>query len=109
VAVLALAAVGCSGANGGPGNNGSPVATTKVDLPKSYLFSPAAITVKAGSTVTWSNDDNFTHSVQLDGAQPLVMKPGERVTHTFDSAGTFHYVCSFHPQDMQGEVIVTGG
>ena len=32
-----------------------------VDLPKSYKFAPAAITVTAGTTVTWTNDDNFTH------------------------------------------------
>ena len=107
LAVLALVAVGCSATNGAAG--ASPVATTKVDLPKSYKYAPAAITVTAGSTVTWTNDDNFTHSVQLDGAQALVMHPGESATHTFDTAGTFHYICSFHPQDMKGEVVVTGG
>jgi plastocyanin len=107
LAVLALAAVGCSATNGAA--DASPVATTKVDLPKSYKFAPAAITVTAGSTVTWTNDDNFTHSVRIEGAEPLVMKPGESVTHTFDKAGTFKYDCSFHPQNMKGEVVVTGG
>jgi plastocyanin len=105
--VLAVAAIGCASANSAA--NASPVPTTSVDLPKSYKFVPAAITVKAGSTVTWTNDDNFTHSVQLDGAQPLVMKPGTQVSQTFDTAGTFHYICSFHPQNMQGTVVVTAG
>ena len=106
--VLALAAIGCASSDAGSAN-ASPVATTTVDLPKSYKFEPAAITVKAGSTVTWTNDDNFTHSVRLAGAQPLVMKPGERVTQTFDTPGTYQYDCSFHPKDMKGTVVVTGG
>ena len=104
--VLALAAVGCSG--GGSAADASPVATTKVDLPKSYKFAPAAISVTAGDMVTWTNDDNFTHSVRIEGGEPLVMKPGESVTHTFDTAGTFSYDCSFHPQDMKGTVVVGG-
>jgi plastocyanin len=89
---------------------GTPVPTTSVDLPASYRFAPADITVPAGSTVTWTNHDNFTHSVQfLNGSQsaPLVMKPGESTTFTFKDAGTIRYQCSFHPQQMQGSVTVT--
>jgi plastocyanin len=109
LAVLALAAFGCSSSGSGSGAaNASPVATTSVDLPKSYQFAPAAITVTAGSTVTWTNDDNFTHSVRIEGGAPMVMKPGETATFTFDKPGTFKYDCSFHPQDMQGEVVVSG-
>jgi plastocyanin len=46
----------------------TPVHTAKVDLPPSYQFVPAAIQVEPGTTVTWTNHDNFTHSVQ--GARP---------------------------------------
>jgi plastocyanin len=107
LAVLALAAIGCSSSGSAAGANATPVATTSVDLPKSYKFAPAAITVTAGSTVTWTNDDNFTHSVRIEGGTPMVMKPGEKATFTFDKAGTFKYDCSFHPQDMKGEVVVS--
>jgi plastocyanin len=107
LAVLVLAAVGCGGS--GRASDASPVATTTVDLPTSYRFEPAAITVTAGSTVTWTNDDNFSHSVRIAGAEPLVMKAGESVQHTFDTPGTFNYDCSFHPQNMKGRVVVTGG
>jgi plastocyanin len=103
---LALAAIGCS--SSGAAGNASPVATTSVDLPKSYKFAPAAITVVAGSTVTWTNDDNFTHSVRIEGGTPMVIKPGEKTTFTFDTPGTFKYDCSFHPQDMKGAVVVSG-
>jgi plastocyanin len=108
--VLVVLLVGCSAAGSG-GTAASPVVTTTVDLPPSYRFAPTAITVKAGATVTWTNHDNFSHSVAfLDGglaAAPLVMKPGETTTFTFPSAGTYHYQCSFHPQNMQGTVVVT--
>ena len=107
-AVLGLALGGCASGNGA---NASPVATTTVDLPKSYRFDPAAITVKTGSTVTWTNHDNFTHSVHfLDGglpSEPMVMQPGQTVTFTFGQAGTFAYECHFHPQNMKGAVTVT--
>jgi plastocyanin len=108
-AVAVTAVLGGCGASGGAGSAASPIATNTVDLPESYKFVPAAITVPAGTTVTWTNHDNFTHSVQLDGvaAPGLVMKPGDTVTQQFQTAGTFHYVCTFHSQNMQGTVVVT--
>ena len=106
--LFALAVAGCGG--GGGSAAGSPVATTTVDLPASYRFVPAAISVATGATVTWTNHDNFTHSVAfLDGglpADPRVMKPGETTTFTFAAPGTYRYQCSFHPQNMQGTVVV---
>jgi plastocyanin len=107
--VVATVVLGACSSSAGSAAAASPVATTTVDLPKSYKFEPAAIIVAAGATVTWKNDDNFTHSVQLDGvASPgLVMKPGQSVTQSFPTAGTFHYVCAFHPQNMKGTVVVT--
>jgi plastocyanin len=99
VAVLA----GCSGeAAGTP----SLVATTTVDLPRSYRFEPAAIQVDVGATVTWTNHDEFTHNVAFDGDAPLAMKPGESVTRVFPTAGAFAYLCSLHPREMQGSVAV---
>ena len=105
LAVLTLVLVACGG---GTGTTSSPVPTTTVDLPKSYRFDPTAIVVPVGSTVTWTNHDNFTHNVSLAGAAPLPMAPGESVTHTFTAPGTYPYMCSLHPKDMKGSVLVTG-
>jgi plastocyanin len=109
--LMALAFGGCAGATGNDSASNGPIATTSVDLPPSYRFVPADISVAPGATVTWRNHDNFTHSVAfLDGglpSAPMVMKPGETATFTFSSAGTFHYQCSFHPQNMKGAVVVT--
>jgi plastocyanin len=36
------------------------------------------------------------------------MAPGQSVEHTFASPGSYPYVCSLHPTDMTGSVLVTG-
>jgi plastocyanin len=108
--LVGLALAACGPASGDARPAASPVATSSVDLPPSYRFSPAAITVDSGTTVTWSNHDNFTHSVQfLDGGLPTdarLMKPGESTTYTFTAPGAYRYQCSLHPQAMQGSVVV---
>jgi plastocyanin len=92
----------------GQAETAAPVATDQVDLPRSYRFAPTAIKVTVGTTVTWTNNDNFTHSVRLldPAAAPLMMKPGEQVTQLFDTTGSFRYDCSLHPKDMKGSVLV---
>jgi plastocyanin len=106
--VLAALLAGCTG---GSTAGASPVATTSVDLPPSYRFAPADIGIAAGATVTWTNNDHFSHSVQfLDGGlptDPLVMDPGQAATFTFDAPGTYAYQCHLHPQNMKGTVRVT--
>lgn len=85
--------------------------TNEVDLPRSYLFSPDEISVQQGTTVTWTNSDQFTHSVrfvdnEIDFDEHI--EPGEQVTFTFADAGLYRYDCSLHPKDMTGSVLVTG-
>jgi plastocyanin len=88
----------------------APVATSQVDLPRSYKFVPEDITVEVGTTVTWTNNDNFTHSVRLlDTGEVQMMKPGESVTHAFTAPGLYRYDCSLHPKDMHGSVLVDAG
>jgi len=103
--VIVLALAGCGAGTATPP---VPVPTTMVDLPTSYRFAPAAITVQAGATVTWTNRDNFTHNVTIEGEPALTMAPGEAVSYTFATTGLYAYVCSLHPKDMQGSVLVTG-
>jgi plastocyanin len=91
--VIVAVAAGC----GGNGETGEPVATTDVTMVKSYRFDPKTIEV----------DDNFTHTVQVDGQEDHEVRQGESVSISFDTPGTYHYVCTLHRQDMDGEVIVT--
>lgn len=114
-AAALLTLVGCS--SGSSASDGAPfkvtgtaVRTDQVDLPKSYKFAPAVIEVKAGTTVTWTNHDDFPHNVHLltgpdKTSQDLGI--GNTATIRFAEPGTVYYQCSFHPQQMRGKVIVT--
>jgi plastocyanin len=104
--LLALLLAACSQAT----TPAAPVPTNQVDLPRSYRFAPEDITVQTGTTVTWTNNDNFTHSVRLlDGGEVQMMKPGESVSLDFSTPGLFRYDCSLHPKDMKGSVLVESG
>ena len=102
LAAAALFAAGC----GGSGESSEPVATTEVQMVKSYRFDPKVIEIRAGDTVTWTNEDNFTHTVEVDGQEDHKVEQGESFSITFDTPGTYHYVCTLHSQDMDGTVIV---
>jgi plastocyanin len=73
-------------------------------------FSPNSITVKKGTTVTWTNNDSTTHTVQetdgKSGPKSDNIAPGGTYTFTFVAAGSFAYHCSIHPS-MTGTVTVT--
>ncbi|MGH2691857.1 MAG: plastocyanin/azurin family copper-binding protein [Actinomycetota bacterium] len=85
-----------------------PVRTDRVELPKSYSFEPPAIEVDAGTTVTWTNHDDFPHNVTLlDGSDVSEDLPiGGSATITFEEPGEVPYECALHPQQMQGQVVV---
>ncbi len=106
LAVVVLAAALFAVACGGAGESSEPVATTEVAMVKSYRFDPKTIEIEAGDTVTWTNEDNFTHTVQVDGQEDHKVEQGESFSITFDTPGTYHYVCTLHSKDMDGEVIV---
>jgi plastocyanin len=101
VAVTVIAA-GCGGAR-----ESEPVATTEVTMVKSYRFDPKTIEIQSGETVTWTNEDNFTHTVEVEGQGDHKVGRGESASVTFDKPGTYDYVCTLHSHDMKGTVIVT--
>ena len=73
-------AAGC-----GSDESSEPVATTEVTMAKSYRFDPKAIEIEAGQTVTWTNEDNFTHTVQVEGREDHKVDRGDSVSITFES------------------------
>ena len=86
-----------------------PTATDKVSI-SGFAFSPADITVKVGTTVTWTNQDSVAHTVVetdgQNGPKSGDLNQGQSYTFTFMKAGTFKYNCSIHP-NMTGMVTVT--
>jgi plastocyanin len=105
IAIL-IALVGTLLAGCASSESSEPVATTEVLMPKSYRFEPKTIEVKAGDEVTWRNEDNFTHTVEIEGQDDMKAEPGESVSFTFATPGTYEYVCTLHSHDMRGAVIV---
>jgi plastocyanin len=110
---------GMSGMSGMPGMPSAPAGTSSAtDSPvavagdavtiDNFAFVPATLTVRAGSTVTWTNRDEEPHTVAAaDGSfHSPGMGTGATYSHTFPSAGKFDYVCSIHPS-MHGTVVVT--
>jgi plastocyanin len=106
VASATLVLAGCTAAQAGSAS-GLPVQTAEVSMPPSYRFDPTAIQVVAGTQVTFSNSDNFIHSVQVQGRPDHLVKPGDRIQIAFDTPGEFPYACTLHSQNMRGTVMVT--
>ena len=93
-------------------------------MTKEMTFEPATLTIKRGETVTWKSDNDLVHTATADPSkvqdQSLVQLPagaapwdsgnvakGEEWSHTFDSPGTYKYVCLPHQlAGMVGEIIV---
>ncbi|AZP19559.1 copper-binding protein [Streptomyces aquilus] len=84
-------------------------ATTHQVLMSGYAFSPRSLTVTAGDTVTWTNQDQAPHDVKTTSGPASVHSPmlnkGGSWSHTFTTAGTYGYVCTVHP-DMTAQLVV---
>ncbi|MBV2156655.1 cupredoxin family copper-binding protein [Kitasatospora sp. SUK 42] len=85
----------------------APAAAQQVAI-KNFAFSPGTITVSKGTTVTWTNNDTDAHTVTSSGSSPLnsgTLAKGASYSYTFNTPGTFAYICSIHPF-MHGTVVV---
>jgi plastocyanin len=74
-----------------------------------FSYSPAKLTVKAGTKVTWLNRDDVPHTV-TSKARPRILDSGTldtdgRYSHVFDKPGTYEYFCALHPH-MIGQIVV---
>jgi plastocyanin len=74
---------------------------------KDFMFTPTPLTVKAGSTVTWTNRDDEPHTVVSDTGlfKSGGMDTNESFSFKFDKPGMYHFTCSIHPR-MVGTIVV---
>jgi plastocyanin len=82
------------------------VANTEVKIDQ-FAFAPQRVTVKAGTTVAWINDDDIPHTVasstKLFKSKPLDTE--DKFSFTFTTPGSYEYFCSIHPH-MTGAIVV---
>lgn len=83
-------------------------ATVAVSMDDDF-FSPQAVSINVGDTVAWTNNgtDDHTATATNNAFHSGTMGPGDTYQRTFNTAGTYEYVCAFHG-DMRGTVTVTG-
>ena len=102
----ALVLAGCGGDGGGRAEAAPVTGVTQVAA-KDNRFSPAAIQVPAGTTVTWTFEDRLIpHDVKADSFSSGEPRRDGSFTHTFDQPGTYPYRCTLH-DGMTGRVVVT--
>ena len=78
-----------------------------------FAFSPAQLTVKAGTTVVWTSEDSASHTVTADDGSfdSGTLHKGDSFSFTFTKPGEYAYYCRFHGgpggAGMAGSVVVT--
>lgn len=90
--------------------NSAPNPTNTVTGPngvsiQNFSFNPGTLTVKVGTTVTWTNNDSATHSIKSTTFNSVNLSQNDAFKFTFDKSGTFNYSCGIHPT-MTGTIIV---
>jgi plastocyanin len=113
VTALLLTAVATAGLLAGCGGSSSAAPKLGPDdvLVANFSFTPATLTVKAGTTVTWRFDQPSAPHDVVSLATPPVFDSGTpkgtgTFSYTFTTPGTYPYLCQVHPS-MRGTVIVT--
>jgi plastocyanin len=73
-----------------------------------FTFGPQTLTVKAGTTVTWTNKDDIPHGIASDNnafAKSKALDTDDSYSFTFTTPGTYKYFCYVHPH-MTGTIVV---
>lgn len=115
VVVVAVVAVGYAimknsytapGSNVPASQTNPSVATTpdSVNI-TGFAFQPSSLTVKAGTTVTWVNQDSVGHNIKSAAFSSQDLQKGDTFKFTFNTKGTFAYNCGIHPS-MVGTIVV---
>jgi plastocyanin len=79
-------------------------AMVKID---NFTFAPSTLTVKAGTNVTWRNEDDIPHTIASSARlfKSKALDTDDSFSFTFNDAGSYEYFCSLHPH-MKGTIVV---
>jgi plastocyanin len=88
------------------GGTALPAGTVQRILIKSAAFAPEEARVHVGDVVEWENQDIVAHTATAtEKSWNINLLPGKRGQTTMQAAGTFSYICRYHP-NMTGKIIV---
>ncbi len=87
-----------------PSAGTTAVKTVNVTI-ANFVFTPANISINAGDTVKWTNDDQVPHQISMLGFTSQILNTGDSYSYTFTTGGIFDYKCNIHPS-MTGNVNV---
>ena len=93
--------------NPNPGQPGGGSTNAEISI-ENFAFLPGNVTIKAGDTVTWKNNDSAPHTVTSDSGTVLQSESlgnGGTYKHMFSERGTYAYHCGLHPS-MRGTITV---
>jgi plastocyanin len=84
-----------------------PAAQTASATIDNFTFNPQRLTVKAGTTVTWINQDDIPHTVTSSTRlfKSKALDTDDGFSFTFNEPGAYEYFCSIHPH-MTGSIVV---
>ena len=85
----------------------APIGEETVVKIDNFTFAPQRVTVKAGTTVTWTNEDDIPHTVASTtrAFKSKTLDTNDKFSFTFTTAGVYDYFCSLHPH-MTGTIVV---
>jgi plastocyanin len=86
----------------------APAGAISID---NFTFTPQTLTVKAGTTITWTNRDDIPHGIaSTDSAftKSKALDTDQNYSFTFITPGTYKYFCYVHPH-MTGTIVVEPG
>jgi amicyanin len=111
IAAAVVGAVIGSGLAGGVLVARAQTAAATVVSIDNFTFNPQKLTVKAGTTVTWTNKDDIPHGIAATGnafKRSTAMDTDDSYSFTFTMPGTYQYFCYIHPH-MTGTIVVEAG
>lgn len=82
-----------------------PAGAVSID---NFTFSPPKLTVKAGTTITWTNRDDIPHGIASSNnafSRSKALDTDDAFLFTFTTPGTYQYFCYIHPH-MVGTIVV---
>jgi amicyanin len=92
----------------GHAQTAAPASAVSID---NFTFTPPSLTVKAGTTVTWTNKDDIPHGIASANnafTKSKALDTDDSYSFTFTTPGTYQYFCYVHPH-MTGTIVVQPG